>query len=123
MLCRPIMQSVWKSYVLWASKFDVNNIYIQDEYGLLYRMGPKKSYLMPSESRSEIRGTAFQKRKQRITTVYCVNSSGSHMLPMNISESQRFQRASEITPTRPIGTGIESLHGWRWILGVGSLVV
>ncbi len=45
----------------FVSKFDVNNIYNQDESGLLYRMGPNRSYLMPRESRSEIRGTAFQK--------------------------------------------------------------
>ncbi len=65
-----------------ASKFDVNNIYNQDESGLLYRMGPNRPYISSSESRSEIRGTSFQKRKQRITTVYCVNATGSHKLFM-----------------------------------------
>ncbi len=37
-----------------ALKFDVNYIYNQDESGLLYRMGPNRSYLSSSESRSEI---------------------------------------------------------------------
>ncbi len=65
-----------------AAAYDSQNIYNQDESGLLYRMGPDRSYLTGNEVRSNVEGTSFQKRKQRITTVYCVNATGSHKLPM-----------------------------------------
>ncbi len=46
-------------------------------------MGPNRTYLSGNEIRSDVRGTEFQKRKERITTVYCCNSTGNHKLPMN----------------------------------------
>eukprot|EP00171_Calliarthron_tuberculosum_P000673 IDg673t1 len=45
-------------------------------------MGPNRTYLSREEVRSDVRGTDFQKYKQRITTVFCVNADGSHKLPM-----------------------------------------
>ena len=63
-------------------EYSASNIYNMDESGLFFRMGPRKSYLLQSEIRSEARGTKLQKNKNRVTTVYCVNADGSHKLPM-----------------------------------------
>ena len=43
--------------------------------------GSSRSYLVPKESLSIVRGTEFQKHIDRITTVYCVNSVSTHKFP------------------------------------------
>ena len=40
-----------------------------DESGLFFRMDPRKSYLSKEDDRSAIRGTEFNKHKDRVTMV------------------------------------------------------
>ncbi len=60
--------------------YTLNNIYNEDESGLLYRMGSKRTYLGSNENRCDIRGTSFQKYKERLMFVFCSNSDGSQIL-------------------------------------------
>eukprot|EP00171_Calliarthron_tuberculosum_P008017 IDg8017t1 len=62
--------------------FDAANIYNVDDSNLLFKMGPNRSYLSEVEKRASVCGTAFQKHKERRTTVFAVNCTGSHILPM-----------------------------------------
>ena len=62
--------------------YELCNIYNQDESGLMYRMGPNRTYTAPFEHRQEVRGTNFQNFKQRITVSMCVNGDGTHRLPV-----------------------------------------
>ena len=65
-----------------ASQYSLSNIYNMDESGLMYRMGPRRSYLSGNENPSTTRGTDLQKYKARITIVLCVNADGSHSVPV-----------------------------------------
>ncbi len=79
----PVDHEKWMEQISdVAAAWNPDNIYNQDGYGLLYRMHPNGSYITGSEIRPNVRGISFQKRMQRITTVYCVNESGSSRLPM-----------------------------------------
>ena len=37
-----------------------------DESGLFYHLGPRRSYLSGNESRRDMRGTLFNKRKEHV---------------------------------------------------------
>ena len=65
-----------------ASVYYLIGIYKMDESGLLYRMGPRESYLSPSEYPGLERGTDLQKQKARITIVLCVNAGSSDSVPV-----------------------------------------
>eukprot|EP00171_Calliarthron_tuberculosum_P001982 IDg1982t1 len=65
-----------------SKEYQLRNIYNEDESGLLFRMGPSRTYLAHDELRSAVHGTDFQKYKQRITVVFCVNADGCHKLPI-----------------------------------------
>ena len=64
------------------AQYEPKNIYNEDESGLLYRAIPNRTYLMENESRRDERGTSLMKQKDRISIVFCTNSTGSHKLPM-----------------------------------------
>ena len=65
-----------------AAEYSLDNIYNQDEPCLFYRMGPNRTYLGKDETRSSARRTSFQKYKERLTVVFGVNASGTHILPI-----------------------------------------
>lgn len=65
-----------------TKEYQLRNIYNEDESGLLFRMGHNRTYLSQDEVRSDVRRTDFQKYKQRITTVFCINADESHKIPM-----------------------------------------
>ncbi len=43
-----------------SSDYSLNNIYNEDESGLLYPMGPNHTYFCRGETRESVRGTSFQ---------------------------------------------------------------
>ena len=45
-------------------------------------MGPRRSYLAPTESSRTVRGTDLQRSKARISILLCVNGDGSHYVPV-----------------------------------------
>ena len=65
-----------------SAQYSLANVYNMDESSLLYRMGPRNSYLFPSETSLEARGTDLQKQKAIITSVLGVNADGSHTVPV-----------------------------------------
>ena len=73
--CMERLRSVSQNYPLRC-------IYNMDESGLFYRMGPRRSYLAPSESSRTVRGTDLQRNKARISIVLCVNGDDSHFAPV-----------------------------------------
>ena len=63
-----------------------------DESGLFYRMGPRKSYLAPTESSQTVRGTDFQRQRARVSIVLYVNGDGLHNLPVRYIGHGTYQR-------------------------------
>ena len=61
-----------------------NDRYNVDEYGLLFRCLPRRTYLAPSETRKTARGCKAMKAKDRITGYACTNASGTHQVPMGV---------------------------------------
>ena len=45
-------------------------------------MGPRKSYLAPTESSQTVRGTDFQRQRARVSIVLYVNGDGLHNVPV-----------------------------------------
>ena len=66
-----------------ASTYEAQNIYYMEESGLLYRMGPNRTYLTAVECRASTRGTEMLKHEQRVTVVMCINAYGSHAFPVH----------------------------------------
>ena len=64
------------------STYEAQDIYNMDESGLLYRMGPSRTYPTVVECRAYTCGTEMQKHKQRITVVICINADDSHAFPV-----------------------------------------
>ncbi len=80
------------------SKYDASNIYNVDESGLLFRLGLNRTYLSPTEFRQLTHGTTFQKRKERLTTVYYTNATGSHKLPIKFIGTSKSPRCFQDYP-------------------------
>ena len=53
-----------------------------DEFGLFFRMGPNRSYLSDSESRSQVRETEFGRCKDIVTVVLACNADELHRKPV-----------------------------------------
>ena len=86
--------------------YPMKMVYNRDETGLLYRLGPNRTYLLAFEDRRNTRGTELQKYKSRVTAVLCVNAGGSHAVPLRTSGKMSVQSASMIldSPTTAIST-------------------
>eukprot|EP00171_Calliarthron_tuberculosum_P021589 IDg21589t1 len=54
---------------------------------------PNRSYLSKGEERASVRGTTFQKRKERLATVFAVNCTGSHILPIRYIGKSKMPRS------------------------------
>ena len=84
------------------ANYNPENIYNEDESGLLYRAIPNRTYLMEDESRRDARGTSLMKQKDRISIVFYTNSTGSHKLLMAYIGPARHPRClrdrSEVRP-------------------------
>ncbi len=78
-----------------VSNYALQNVFNVDESGLFYRMAPRHSYLVESEIRRDVCGTEFQKQKSRLSMVFCVNTDGSHMLPMKYIGKSKAPRCFE----------------------------
>ena len=63
-----------------TGNYPLKNIYNMDESGLFYRIGPRKSYLAPTNSSQTIKETDLQGEKARVSIVLCVNGDGSDNL-------------------------------------------
>ena len=52
------------------------------ESGLFYKIGPRRSYLGPTQNSRTVRGTDLKSNKARVSIFLCVNGDGSHLVPV-----------------------------------------
>ena len=65
------------------------NVYNQDEHGLISRLCQNRSYLSTHESRRKVRCTLLQMSKQRITVSFATNVDASHKVPIRYIGSSK----------------------------------
>ena len=73
----PMMQSLRQQLV----SFKPENTFNADEAPLYFRAMPTRSYILNSETRSNVRGTKALKAKDRLTLLLCVNATGTCKIP------------------------------------------
>ena len=64
------------------SNYHPDNIYNADETGLFYKLIPRITVLLPSESRMDTRGK--KEPKDRVTLTVCSNASGTHKISLSM---------------------------------------
>ena len=60
----------------------MDTIYNIDETGLFFKLFPKQSYVLESESGKKLRGVTGMGAKDRFTLFVCTNATGTRRLPM-----------------------------------------
>ena len=58
--------------------YDADRIYNMDETGIVFRMIPNYTYILPNEDVKTARGR--KKAKERVSLIVCSNATGSHKL-------------------------------------------
>ncbi len=69
----PELLSALEELYFIIAQYNPENVYNMDETGLLFRLLPRYSILMPNEDISSIRGK--KKAKDRVSLIVCVNTS------------------------------------------------
>eukprot|EP00171_Calliarthron_tuberculosum_P006907 IDg6907t1 len=89
MQCRPITKSRWK-----IAGFDAAHIYSVEESSLLFQIGPSRLFvLLRRRTCNFFVVSTFQKRKERLKTVFAVSCTGSHILPMRYIGKSKMPRS------------------------------
>ena len=67
-----------------CDKYELDNIYNVDEFGLFYKCLPRRTYIAPREQKKTTRGTKRSKMKDRVTSWACTNATGTHVVACGI---------------------------------------
>lgn len=67
-----------------CGNYRLENIFNVDETGLFFKLLPRRTYIMASESRKTVRGTKDMTAKDRLTLYVCTNATGSAKVPVSI---------------------------------------